>query len=624
MCGIVGRINFRGELVEKKDLHRAAQLIVERGPDDCGVWEEFGCGLAHRRLSIIDLTNAGHQPMSSSDGRFVCVYNGEIYNSYQLREQLGGDEFPWRGHSDTEVLLEGWRKWGVGLLDHIDGMFAFAVWDRKERKLFLARDRMGEKPCYYHWDGYHFGFSSRPKPLFELFPRLSTEYDQQALRFFLESGYVPAPHSIHKDIRKLPAAHYLCVDESGIEVHRYWDFRGIEPEESWQRRSENDLLDEMDELISRSVRQRMISDVPLGAFLSGGIDSSLMVAMMARQTNAPIKSFTIGFEEKTYDESGDAKLIADYLGTEHHCEYLRVNNLLDLLPSFLHHYDEPFFDSAAFPTMAVSQLAREHVTVSITGDGGDELFGGYHYYQIARFLNPFFSMPGWVRNSAAHMANLVPKHNFKLLSVALRQSSSARAFAFSRSIAKDFQEVLHNKILMHTDGFGDLFESAVSEFPPNIHASEEGMRLDALFTLNDDYLQKTDVASMAFSLESRAPLLGREVVEWGMRLPVNWKMRGVGNKYLLRKLAYRYIPQNIIDRPKRGFGVPIDGWMRGPLNSWVRERLDNSNYFDGLPIDQQAVQDLFKKHESGLRNVHPLLWAVIMLLEFNARMHDGG
>ncbi len=619
MCGIVGRINFNGNHVDDKHLQIAAESLHHRGPDDVGFWNTEGGGFAHKRLAIHDLTDAGHQPMLSTDGRYVCVFNGEIYNFELLKKSLSSHKSNWRGHSDTEVLLEAWLVWGEGLLDRIDGMFAFAIWDRQKRKLFAARDRMGEKPFYFHTGNGCFGFSSRPSQLFTLFPDLSGDYDEQALRLFLESGYIPAPHSVYQHVKKLPAAHYLIADNNGVEIKRYWNFSDIEPEQSWSHRKEDDLLDELDEILSRNVSMRMASDVPLGAFLSGGIDSTLMVAMMAKQSQSPIKTFTIGFDVKAYDESQHAQMVAEHLNTEHYCEQLQVNQLLDLMPNFLEHYDEPFFDSAAFPTMAVSRLARQHVTVSMTGDGGDELFGGYHYYRIAKMMNPFFSLPDWMRNTVAGLVGGVPKHNFQLMRSALQQSNSARAFAFSRSIAKDFREILDGDLLKRTQSLRDLFEAQAKQFPKGLHASEEGMRLDMQYTLNDDYLQKTDVASMAFSLESRAPILGREVVEWGMRLPVDWKLRGSTNKYLLRKLAYRYVPRSIMDRPKRGFGVPIDSWLRNELSSWAKERIDNPQYYEGLPLQQTAVKELYQLHKSGMRNVHPLLWAIIMLLEFNAK-----
>jgi len=620
MCGIVGRINFDGNSIEQNTLVSASELMHERGPDDKGIWIEKNCGFAHTRLSILDLSSAGSQPMISSNSRYVIVFNGEIYNCLELREDLGGKNFNWKGHSDTEILLEGWSRWGIDLLDKIDGMFAFAIWDRKLQKLTAARDRMGEKPFYYHWDGKIFGFCSRPKPLFKVLPHLSSEYDDQALRYYLESGYVPAPYSIHKAVRKLPAAHYLEVSKNDLKIESYWDPSKIETKISWVKRNQNDLLDELDEILLSTVKQRMISDVPIGAFLSGGIDSSLIVAMMSKINNDPIKTFTIGFKEKAYDESQHAQKVAEHLVTDHYCEDLKVNDLLDLLPSFLHHYDEPFFDSAAFPTLAVSRLASKHIKVNLTGDGGDELFGGYHYYRIAKVLNPFFMLPNGLRNCVSLFSGLIPQHQFKLLSKAIGESNAARSFAFTRSIAKDFRQLLSKDVLNKTDSLADLFENTSEQFPSNLHACEQAMRLDATYTMNDDYLQKTDVATMAYSLEARAPMLGRKVVEWGMKLPTKWKIRGLTNKYLLRKLAYRYIPRQIIDRPKRGFGVPIDDWLRGPLSGWAFERLNNSDYFKGIPINQSAAKSLFQLHQSGRREVHPLLWAILMLLEFNKRL----
>jgi asparagine synthase (glutamine-hydrolysing) len=619
MCGIVGRINFNGSAVDKASLVTAADSLHHRGPNDSGYWNEFGCGFAHRRLSIHDLTETGHQPMLSYNERYVCVFNGEIYNYKKLKDQLSSDGICWRGESDTEVLVEGWSAWGIQLLDKIDGMFAFVIWDRHEKRLFAVRDRMGEKPFYYHSNTRQFGFSSRPTQLFTIFPGLSSEYNEQAIRLFLEGGYVPAPHSIYQQVKKLPAAHYLIVDETGIEIKRYWDFRNIEPNMAWKNRSEGDLLDELDEILTRSVSERMASDVPLGAFLSGGIDSTLMAALMQKQSASPIKTFTIGFDVDKYDESRYAKSVSEYLHTEHYCEQLQVKQLLELMPKFLQNYDEPFFDSAAFPTMAVSRLARQHVTVSITGDGGDELFGGYHYYQIARVMEHFFSLPNWMRSMTAATFSMIPRHNFKLLGAALKEKNSARAFAFSRSIAKDFQNIVSTNILQRTKSLKDLFEHQAAGFPAGLHASEEGMRLDMLYTLNDDYLQKTDVASMAFSLESRSPILSRETIEWSSKLPISWKLKGGISKYLLRQLSYRYVPRSIMDRPKRGFGVPIDSWLRNDLSVWAEEKINDSQNFQGLPLNQNSVRELFQLHKSGVRNVHPLLWSVLMLLEFNSK-----
>jgi asparagine synthase (glutamine-hydrolysing) len=619
MCGIAGRIDFVGEAVDKALLASAGAEMRLRGPDDEGMWQEGPAGFVHRRLAVIDLTDAGHQPMLSRNGRYVCVFNGEIYNFRALRDELNSDQGAWVGNSDTEVLLAAYAVWGTNCLDRLDGMFAFAIWDRQSHKLFAARDRLGEKPFYYHWDGRRFAFASRPQALFALLPGLSREYDAQALRLYLESGYFPAPYSAHAKLRKLPAAHTLTISSDGIEICRYWDLRKIEPCVAWEGRKLDDLVDELEEIVSRSVAQRMVGDVPLGGFLSGGIDSSLVVAMMRRHSSGPIKTFTIGFDEPRYDESPVAAAIAAHLGTDHHCQRLRADDLLALVPEFFTHFDEPFFDSSAFPTMAVSRLARQHVTVSLTGDGGDELFGGYHYYRIARALAPIYELPDWLRQGIAGVTDLGHSHRGRLLGAALRKSSSASAFAFGRSIAKDFRGVLPADAIVGTVGLEDLFCSETTNFPKKLVASEQGMRLDALYTLAEDYLQKTDLASMAYSLEARAPLLGKEVVEWGMRLPAKWKVRWRTNKFLLRHLAYRHVPKRILDLPKRGFGVPIDAWLRGPLSGWAEERFRNPDYFVGLPIDQDACLELFRLHQSGFRNVHPLIWAILMLLEFNVR-----
>ncbi len=620
MCAILGLIDFASRGIDKDALSQAAHLLKTRGPDGGGIWSELNVGLAHRRLAIIDVSPAGHQPMASPDGRFIVVFNGEIYNFNELRKEISPDGHGWCSNSDTEVLLAAYAKWGKDCLQRLNGMFAFAIWDRDTKSLFAARDRMGVKPFYYHHSLKRFAFGSRPRALLRLCSNLSTEIDEQALRFYLEAGYVPAPHSIYRDIRKLPPAHWLTLKEGTLTIERYWDYRHIVPEQSWESRDEAELVDELDELVSRSVRLRMTSDVPIGAFLSGGIDSSLVVAMMARHSGDAVKTFTIGFNESAYDESSHAAAVAQHIGTDHFCETLRVDDLLNLMPTFAGEYDEPLFDSSAFPTMAVSRLARSKVTVSLSGDGGDELFGGYHYYQIAEKLSPLFRLPGAIRNSASSLLEALPSHQIKLLAGAIRCDHSVSAFAFSRSIAKDFHPVLLDDVASRTEGIAALFGSAAMAFPQKLRAGEQGMRLDTQFTLPDDYLQKVDVASMAFSLESRDPLLDHNLVEWAMRLPISWKLRGKSNKYLLRKLAYRYVPQAILDRPKQGFAVPIDRWLRGPLKNWALERLEDSALFQRIPIDQAKTKKLFEMHQSRARNVHPLLWAILVLLEYASTM----
>lgn len=616
MCGVVGIVDFRDSIADPDVIWIAANKLYKRGPDDGGVWTEKNVGLGHRRLAILDLTSAGHQPMISRDQRYVIVFNGEIYNFLELRRQLGSGDDDWQSHSDTEVILSAYAKWGEQCVTRLQGMFAFAIWDRQAKVLFAARDRMGVKPFYYHYSRDCFAFASRPRALFSLKPNLSANIDEQALRFYLESGYVPAPFSIHQALRKLPPAHYILIKNNKLTLTRYWDFRHIAPEHAWEIRREDDLLDELDEIVTRGVRSRMISEVPLGAFLSGGIDSSLVAAIMMKYSSQPTKTFTIGFEDKNYDESNHALAVAKKLGTDHFCDYLKVDDLIELMPTFISEYDEPFFDSSAFPTMAVSKLARQHVTVSLSGDGGDELFGGYHYYQIAKALNPFFKMPFALRKFISLLVRTMPSHQLKLLSGALRQPDNIHAFAFIRSIAKDFNRVMLPEVIARTKSVSDLFLSTAEGFPGGLHASEQGMRFDAFHTLPDDYLQKVDVASMAFSLESREPLLDHELVEWAMKLPLTWKLRHGDNKYLLRRLAYRYVPQKILDRPKQGFRVPIDRWLKGPLKEWALERLNDKALFANIPLDQSKALELFKLHEGGARNVHPLLWGILMFLDF--------
>ena len=597
MCGIVGIARVGGEAIDPADLERAKRTLETRGPDDSGTWIEGGTGLGHRRLSVIDLSPNGHQPMLSADGRYAIVHNGEIYNFRELRDELGGPGAGWFSQSDTEVVLAAYARWGAACVERFHGMFAFAIWDRRERTLFAARDRMGVKPLYYHAAPDRIAFASRPRALLALQPELSRDLDPQALRFYLECGYVPAPYSIHTALRKLPAAHTLLWNEKGLRTERYWDYRDICPDRSWEGRHEEDLLDELEEIVSRCVRSRLVSDVALGAFLSGGIDSSLVVAMMAKHSSGPVRTFTIGFEEREFDESPHAEAVAAHLGTDHHCRILGVDDLLELLPEFRRHYDEPFYDYSAFPTMAVSRMARERVTVSLSGDGGDELFGGYGYYQIAERIAPFIRLPGAVRNAMAASLGAAPSHRAKLLAGALRQRSDSSAFAFVRSVSKDFPSVLLPEVEHETEGIDALFTRAAESFAPGLRAGESGMRLDMQFTLPDDYLQKVDLASMAYSLESRDPLLDQDLVEWAMRLPLSWKLRGGRSKYLLRRLAYRHVPAALLDRPKGGFEVPIHEWLRGPLRDWAAERCHDAGLFRDVPLDQRTVLSLLALHE---------------------------
>ena len=547
--------------------------------------------------------------MVSAEGRYVLTYNGEIYNYRELRAELGGD---WRSDSDSEVILRAYARWGKGFLGRLRGMFALGIWDRHEKRLLLARDRLGVKPLYYAQRGGAVLFASRPQTLFAYDPQLSTDVDLSGLSLYLEAGYFPAPFTLHSAIRKLPAGHLLEFADGIANVSAYWNPLGIEPIPSWRERPEADLLDELDQLLTSSVKARLISDVPLGAFLSGGIDSSTVVALMSKLASGPVKTFTIGFREAEYDESRYAAEVAKLFGTEHRQEMLSVDDLLALVPSFHEHFDEPFCDSSAFPALAVSRLARRQVTVALGGDGGDELFGGYHYYSILQRVAPAFRLPRVLRSGAAQMIRLAPTHRAQLLAQTLSEDEPLKAFRFMRSIAKDFGSLMQEPRAR----MDSVFAATVQHMPSGLTAAEQAMRLDLTHILPEEYLQKTDLSSMSYALKAREPLLDHELVEWSLKLPLEWKLRGGKSKYLLRRLAARYLPREIVERPKQGFAVPIDRWLRGPLRGWARERLEERRLYERFPLDRRRVLELLDLHLSGKRDAHPLLWAVLMLAPF--------
>jgi asparagine synthase (glutamine-hydrolysing) len=621
MCGISGKVNFQ-EKINPEDLLDSISIIKSRGPDKENIIIDGPCGLAHARLAILDLSKTGDQPMVSSNGQFICVFNGEIYNFQKIRKKLENKKVTFKGSSDTEVLLESWNVWGSKTLDYLDGMFAFAIWDKFNKKLFIARDRIGEKPLYYSLEKNAINFASRPACLFKLDKKIKKNFSTQGIRYFLESGYFPSEFSVNENIKKLKAGQLLEFDEKGLKTQSYWNSNTIKTNYKLKEKDEEKILDELDSLLYESVKERMISDVPIGAFLSGGIDSSIVVAMMSKISSRPIKTFTIGFREKDYDESSYAEQVANFLNTEHTCKILEVSDLLSLLPDFLQNFDEPFFDSSAFPSMAVSQLAREKVKVCLTGDGGDELFGGYHYYKIVYFLNIFFKLPKNLRIYLAKVINFLPNHSFKLLAAALKKSSIDESFAFSRSIAKDFHSILNKDVIKSTLSLESLFKLESKNFPKNLHAVERSMRLDSKFTLCDDYLQKTDLSSMTYSLETRTPFLEKSLIEWSMELPHQLKVNASKSKYLLKKLLYRYVPKSLVDRPKQGFGVPIDSWLRNELKDWANEKITNKDNYKNLPLNQEALTKLFHLHLSGKRDAHPLIWASLMLLEFNRNLNS--
>jgi len=621
MCGIVGAVRFSGARPGAAALAEAVASLANRGPDDAGTWLDDHAALGHRRLAVLDLSVAGHQPMVSSDGRYVIVFNGEIYNHLDVRHELGGAG-GWRGTSDTETILEAFRTWGPDCLRRFNGMFAFAIWDRRERSLFLARDRIGEKPLYYRSLPAGVDFGSRPTALRRLVGGSLGELDPTAMQAYVDLGYIPSPLSAWSSVSKLPPAHYLVVDGRGSRLVRYWDFRHIAPEPGWERRPEADLVDELEGLLFSAVRHRLLSDVPVGAFLSGGTDSALILAAISR-CGATATAFTIGFKERSHDESDAAREIAQRLGVVHVTEQLGVSSLLTLLPQCVTACDEPLADSSVFPTMAVAKLARPRVTVALTGDAGDELFGGYHYYRLIERLARLGRISRQARGSLARIADWLPAHRAKLFAEAIRRNSGVRQFHFVRSMRKDFPSVLLPGSATALTGSGALFEASAASFALDLEPAEIGMRLDTSFMLADGYLQKVDVATMAFSLEARCVLTDHRIVEWAMRLPVAFKLRGATSKYLLKELLRRYLPERLVSRPKRGFGMPVAAWLRGPLRDWAAAILHEDSLFIGTPIDRVALRRLFALHGSGRRDAHPLLWSSLMLLCFIAH-HERG
>lgn len=620
MCGILGLFDRHGRLPDPVQFQSCLERLRTRGPDDSGVWSDGSVRLGHRRLAVVDLTAAGHQPMESSDGRYVIVFNGEIYNHASLRRELdppGG----WRGTSDTETLLEGFRTWGVHLLQRINGMFAFGIWDKQEHRMFLARDRMGVKPLYYAHVNGKLAFGSRPGPLVPLLGPQAGEPDPQALRLYLELGYIPAPLSYYRQIRKLRPGHYVLADAQNARVVRYWDYRHIVPDTALLKRAESDLVDELDALIQDSVRLRLMSDVPFGALLSGGVDSAMVVAAMKAVGAFRPKTFTISFREQAYDEGPQAAATAAALDVDHITETLSVSDLLKLLPQYVEQSDEPFADSSSFPTMAVARLARSQVTVALTGDAGDELFGGYHYYPLAETLARVMRFPAPVRKLMQAVLRAAPSHRAKLLAGVLGVNGGIEAFTYMRSFGKDFGPLLGSDLMGKTSPASDWFEDFAGSFAVDLGSAEVGMRLDMGFMLPNGYLHKVDLATMAFSLEARCPLIDYRLVEWSMRLPVQYKLRDGEGKYLLKKVLCRYLPPSQVYRKKRGFGVPIAEWLRGPLKGWAADLLHDESVVSRLPLDVSRLRHLFELHTKGTREAHPILWAVLMLLCFVAR-HD--
>lgn len=636
MCGIAGFWQREAACDMDSIARVMADCIVHRGPDDSGIWvdEANRVALAHRRLSVIDLSAGGHQPMVSARGRYVLVYNGEIYNHLELRRELeaAGDAPKWRGHSDTETILGCVEAWGIeATLQRCLGMFAFALWDRQDCSLTLARDRAGEKPLYYGWQGDSFLFGSELKAL-RAHPAFNAAVDRGALVLLLRHNYIPAPYSIYQRVFKLQPGTWLKLraGERDAQPQAYWSLAEVAERGTTApfEGSEADAVEALARVLGKAVAGQRVADVPLGALLSGGIDSSLITALMQAQSSAPIRTFTIGFEEKAYDEAVHARAVASHLGTQHTELRLSANDALELIPRLPAMYDEPFADSSQLPTHLVMKLARQHVTVALSGDAGDEFFGGYNRYVVApRAWCRVQWMPAQVRRWVGSAMTAIPADAVNRLA-----SPLARRFGIAQPGDKAHKL---GRRLRSVRSIDELFVSLVTEWPdaaamvvnghvpanllderkewPKLQSSvARMMALDGMTYLPDDILVKVDRASMAVSLETRAPFLDRDVMEFAWRLPMSMKLRDGKGKWILRELLDRHLPRSLVERPKMGFGIPLDQWLRGPLREWAgdllaEDRLRREGYF--LPA---FVSNAWLAHQRSNGNFGYRLWSVLM------------
>ncbi len=645
MCGITGfwtPAQRWNDAELQQMVQQMGNQIYQRGPDSSGEWQDATCGIAlgHRRLAIVDLSPTGHQPMLSQGDRYVLTFNGEIYNFPTLRRELEWLGHSFRGSSDTEIMLAAFLEWGIApAVMRFNGMFAFALWDSQTQTLTLGRDRMGEKPLYYGLMGDTFLFGSELKAL-KAHPRFNAVIDRNALALFLRHNYVPGSTAIYSGISKLLPATLLTITAQQIQQRQlpepiaYWSLAEVcqQGAENPFTGSETEAIDQLDDLLQEAIKLRMMADVPLGAFLSGGIDSSTVVAMMQRHSDRPVKTFTIGFNETKYNEATYAKAIAQHLGTDHTELYVTPQQSLEVIPQLPTLYDEPFADSSQIPTFLVSRLARRDVTVTLSGDAGDELLAGYSRYQWSRDIwNQIRWMPQPLRRRVAQSLTAVSTttwdHGLAPVNAVLpaplkRQLSGDRLHKIAEVIATRDSQSMYQRLTSHWKAPQELvlgLETMPDCTPwldslPNF--TEQMSYCDMMMYLPDDILVKVDRASMGVSLESRIPMLDHHLIEFTTTLPLHLKTRKVGNqsqgKWILRQVLDRYVPRELFDRPKTGFGIPLDSWLRTELKEWAYElirpdRLINEGFFDPEPILKK-----WDEHQSGDRNWHYYLWDILM------------
>lgn len=618
MCGISGKVDFENPKIEESLLRRMNQTLVHRGPDEEGIYLSEHVALAHRRLSIIDL-KGGHQPMSNEDGSLWIVFNGEIYNFPELRETLMAKGHLFKTSSDTETILHLYEEEGMECVTHLRGMFAFAIWDSPRRRLFLARDRVGKKPLYYFHHRKRFVFGSEIKAILQddTVPR---EVNEESLHHYLTFGYSPSPHTMFKGIFKLPPAHFLVVDGNGIRIKSYWS---LQYQEKWKG-SLPELEERLLEKLKEAVRIRLLSEVPLGAFLSGGVDSSTVVAIMSQICQTPVKTFTIGFEDEDYSEIRYARKVAEHLHTEHH-EFVVKPEAMEVLPKLIWHYNEPFGDSSCIPTYYLAKLAREYVTVALNGDGGDESFAGYDRYKAGKASTWLDRFPRLVLLAGSKAASFLDTW-----------SSNGDRGRYTK--AKNFLEALccysslgerysrwvnyfepHEKEALYEEAFRQRLNGNLSSelFCRYLHSEEvlevvdQLMHLDTMTYLPEDLLVKMDIATMAHSLEARSPFLDHEVMEFAARLPEEMKLRNWTSKYILKRISARFLPREILSRPKMGFGVPIGRWFRNELHPFLYDILLDTRSLRRGYFKKEILKLLLEEHTQKKKDHSFKLWALL-------------
>ena len=619
MCGIIGALKI-GKLESDYQLNIGlmASFINHRGPDASGIWcdESSGIGLGHVRLSILELTEAGAQPMHSACDRFVLSFNGEIYNHLKLRAQLEheGHFIQWRGYSDTETLLACFSVWGIEkTLQATVGMFAIALWDKQKKQLTLARDRLGEKPLYWGWCGSTLLFGSELKAL-KAHPDFVSEIDRDALALLLQYNYIPAPYSIYKNIEKLPAGSYVQIrvndSRHTVEIKKYWDLKAV-MQKGLNQPFQGDALEAanlLEQKLVQSISEQMLADVPLGAFLSGGVDSSTVVALMQSQSTKPIKTFAIGFNEPGYNEAEFAKEVSRHLGTEHTELYVSAEDALSVIAKLPEVYCEPFADSSQIPTFLVMQMAKQHVTVALSGDAGDELFGGYNTYQIAaKVWKSVSRLPHSLRKIATQVLGKIPTpQKIQKLIYVLPAQNREEFYQFLVTHWK-----IPNNIVKDVQSVGTVLNTP-NQWVKTDHFEQWMMAIDTSQYMVDDILVKVDRAAMANSLETRVPMLDHRVVEFAWQLPLDFKIKNGVGKSVLREVLYRHVPRELIERPKQGFSIPLGQWLRGPLREWAESqiseyRLVQEGFFYPHPIRKAWQEHLSGKYDHALR-----LWSILM------------